>query len=1065
MNKPSYYFFVASLILPTPWIAIASAQKPQQKVIPFSQAKKKTIGELLRQADRGAGLTLVKGDTAISSGNDLFEANKKRVDLSQVKPPRTQTFYNNQEDQDSVQLEKLTDQQINELFKLTQRLRDSPQRGELWLRLAELYVEKAAIIDYRKQNEYDKKLQAYQSGKIKERPRLNLADAKEYNKKAIQLYEWFIRDFPRDQKLPQALFFLGFNYFEIGQLQKGTGFYEKLTKEFPKSSFVTEAYFALAEYYFENDKFSQAGPKYDQVLKYPRHRLYGFSLYKSAWVDYRLGRGSIALNKLEKLVKFSRDLDARADLEGRRSINKNRLESEALRDMVLFYSDVGAPQNAVTYFERITKDSTAYIEKLAYFYADKGNANGARILFNHLIAQDPNSAKAFDYKYQIVKLFSANKKSREFREELYSWVKGFAVESEWYKVNKDNSELIQNSEKLRENTLKNHILRTHQTAQNSRAPFSQNLAVEGYRIYLAEFQSSPSVGDMTFYFGELLYDLKRFDEAADKYKWVVDNAPTSKFAGKAAENIILVLEKDLPTDAEIERRVGKTETPVEMDVRALKFIEGSKAFLMRFPKHEKAIDVKFKAARLYYQHNYFDQAIPLFREIVTLAPKSKPGEFSANLLLDAYNLKKDYAGLEAAAGEMLANPEISKAKSGEEIRQVLERSSFKKAQDLEVEKKFADAAVQFELFSLQNPTSQLVTASRFNAAINFERANQVQKAIENHMIVIRSSDPKAESSKKKSRQIMAKLLQDSGRLEEAAQAYRNAAVTDEKDPLAANFHFNAAVLFDSLGRKQDAINSYERYFALSKRRDRFEVLYTLGKIYESRNGLTKASELFEQFVNARAGTVEQRIEASFLNYKIFTRLKKNQLAENWKRTTLNLQRAAAPDRRGPGASYAAQLRLEDVRVAFEEFRAIRIPANPQRQQEAVQKKIAAITRLNGLLTEIVRYDSPSEIVSALYLSGETNHQMARALIAAPIPSELKGAEIQQYREGIRGVAEPFQKKAEEALKASIEKGKEFETYPEDYRKARATLDEINTQILKDVGEVHRPVEIEFEVVK
>ena len=269
-----------------------ATSKSSSKPSATQTQKRKTVGELLKQADRGAGVigASEKKSIQIQAKQDLFDqqARAQQVNLSQVKPPRTSSFFEDAND-DKAKLEKITDQQISELFKLTQKFKNSAQRGELWLRLAELYVEKAGVIDFRKQGEYDQGLKDFQAGKRKNKPSLDLADAREYNKKAIQLYEWFVRDFPKDEKMDQALFFLGYNYYEVAQLKKGTDFYTRLTKEYPRSPYVTEANFALAEYYFENEKWAQAKSYYDQVLKYRRHRLYNFSMYKAAWCDFRQG--------------------------------------------------------------------------------------------------------------------------------------------------------------------------------------------------------------------------------------------------------------------------------------------------------------------------------------------------------------------------------------------------------------------------------------------------------------------------------------------------------------------------------------------------------------------------------------------------------------------------------------------------------------------------------------------------------------------------------------------------------------------------------------------------------
>lgn len=1049
-KRIKYFVFAFILLIGFSSAVHAQSKKKNTKKATASRntkASKKTIGDLLTKADRGAGANLgEKSKIALPKAQTNFGTPKRPVNLSAVKPPRSSTFFEDDKS-DKAELERITDQQINELFKLTQRFKNSKQRGELWLRLAELYVEKAAIIDFRKQGEYDQKLKDYQAGVTKKKPYLDLRDAMEYNRKAIQLYEWFVRDFPRDLKVDQALFFLGYNYYEINNVKKGTQYYTRLTKQFPRSPYIIETNFALAEYYFENEKWREAKSYYGKILRYKKHRLYFFSLYKYAWSDFRLGNTKQALRSMEVLVRQGRRQTEQASLDGLKSVNKSRLESEGLRDIVLFYSEIGSPDQAPSYFNRLAgEQGDDFVEKLAYLYGDKGNLEGARVLFNYLISRRSTNPKAFDYKYQIVKLYGTAKKSREFREEIYSWIKDFSRSSAWGRANSSNTALLEESYKLRETTLRNYVLQQHQTAQNSRAPFSQGLALEGYRIYITEFSDSPLIGDMRFYFGELLYDMKKYEDAGVQYRWVIENAKSSKFYQRAAENIIIALEKDLPSDKEIEQRVGDTLDPVEMDDKSKRFVSTGLWYLGAFPNSEKNPEVKFRIGRLFYMHNEFEKAVPHFREIVQKYPKTKYAEYSANLLLDVFNIKKDLEGLEKVAQELLALPAFANSKAAGDIKNVLERASFKKAQDLEVAKNYGESAQQFEIFAAQNPGSSLVVNAFFNAAINFERAGMNQKAIQNHEKILSNRSKEASKLQPQSRRILPKLYQDSGRLAEAAAAYEAAAVEAGKDKAAANLFFNAAVLFEALGNKIRAVNNYENFYNKTRGAERAEALFSMAKIQVTRNQLTLASENFKKYVVESRNQPEKTVEASYYVYDLSKRLRKTAQAEEWKRKTLGFQARYAPEKRGIGAVYAAKIKLEEAEQVFREFKSIRIPSNPAQQQQAAQKKIGLVSRLTKELAEVIQFDTPNEIVASLSILGQTNLHMAEALLNSPIPAGLTAEQATQYKDGIKKLADPFMEKAKEGLKAAIDRASELDAFNSHYLTARELYSKIDSSV-------------------
>lgn len=1036
----------------------AASKKAPPKKLPRKTVqtnKKKTVGELLKQADRGAGMstTAVKKNTSLPQTRSLFERQAPPVNLYKVKPPNSSQFFEDA-DSDKAKLERITDQQIRELYKLTQKFAKSPQRGELWLRLAELYVEKAGIIEFRKQADYEAKLGAYLDKKTRVKPVLDLRDAKDYNKKAIQLYEWFVRDFPRDEKMDQALFFLGYNNYEIGDLKRGTYYYERLTREYPRSPYVTEGNFALAEYYFENENWQKALTSYQQVTKFKRHRLYSFSMYKSAWCEFRLGDTQQALRLMESLIRFGKQQQAQATLEGRKNISKARLEKEGLRDIVLFYSEAGRSESAIEYFQQLAgNDANGYIEKLAYLYGEKGNFPAAKQLFKYMIEQNSNAPKAFDYQHEIVKLYFNAKKSREFREEIFYWVKNFNEGSEWYNANSKDQEMVVNAVKLMETTLRNYVLQQHQSAQNSRAPYSQSLAFEGYKLYLAEFSKSEMIGDMHFYFGELLYDMKKYDEAGAQYRWVVENSPKSKFFTKAAENVVISYEKGLPTDKEMAERLGKSVEPVPLDPRVERFIQVGTWYLSKVPNNEKSVEIKFRIGRLYYQHNQFDQATPYFKDIVTKHPKTKFAEYSANLLLDTYNIRKDYAGMEKAGAEILAVPGFASSQAGADVKEVLEKASFKKAQDLEIAKDYANAGAQFEAFAKQNPKSELAITALFNAAINFERAGIPDRAMLAHAQVLKSTDPKAKEMQRKSKRIVAKLYQDAGKLEEAANAYRLAAADPESKALVPNLYYNAAALYEALGQNRQAIQNYEAYFESNKKRDRFEVYYTVATLYRKQDAKSKAIQNYKEYVNSGVGTQERNVESANWVYVLSQEIGRRSDAEDWKKKTARLQRNYAPNKKGVGATYAAKIAFDDALTVYREFRAIRIPQNPKAQQEAAKKKIDMITRLNSELAEVIKYDSPDEIIGSLSVLGQANQHMGAALMEAPLPAGLTADQAKQVRDSIAKIAEPFFAKAKESLKAAVARGSELDVYNKYYQEARDVLRKLEPSAVYEGAEV------------
>lgn len=1016
--------------------------------------KKKTVGELLSQA--GSSVPAVKANTSLPSASFGFSQPGPTRNLEAVKPPRSsQLMKRDKAAGVKGEYERILDQQIAELYKLTQKFKTSANRGELWLRLAELYVEKASIIDSRKQDEYDAKLRAFQAGKTNVKPKLDVAEAREYNRRAVQLYEWFQRDFPRDEKMSQALFFLGYNYFELGDVNKGAQYYEQLTKGYPNSPFVGEAHFALAEYYFENEKWAPAYKEYSFLIKEKKHRLHTFALYKGAWCLFRLGKVQQAMNYLEYMIKTGKN-ETGDQAPGGRAVNRARLEGEALRDIVVFYAEGGDPAKAATYFKNLVgnNDISPYLERLAYQLSDRGNKDSSRDVFKLLISQNPTTPKAFEYQYQVVQNYYYAKDTNRFKGELYSWVKDYGTNGAWFAANKGNKELIDNSYKLRETTLRNYVLQQHQTAQNSRAPYSQAQANEGYNLYLSEFGDSPVAGDMHFYYGELLYDMNKYDEASIQYKWVVDNAPQSKFFTKAAQNLILSVERSVPSDQEMQKRVGTSLDPIPLEPKVDRFIKSGQWYIEKFPGSDKAAEIKFRIGRLYYQSNHFDEAIKHFREIVQQYPKTKYAEYSANLLLDIYNLKKDYAGLEKTGVELLAVPSIAASKTGADIRGVIEKASFKRAQDLELEKKYGESAQVFDSFAKQNPKSNLAITATFNAGVNFERAGLNAAAIASYQTVLSSKDPSAEKLKPKVRRLLAKQYQDSAQFEEAARLYKHSAEENPKDPLAPNWIYNAAVLYEALGKNDEAIRTYTEFTKVNKKHsDNIEAVYSMAQIHRKAGQRAAAIARYMEYVEGGGRDQEKVVESAYWASELLMQQRSITKGTEWRKKTIAIQRRFAPNKKGVGASYVAKIKLGEAKTTLQAFKSVTIPANPNRQKAAVDKKTALLTQLTGELAEIIKYDSAEEIVSALSMLGEANENMALAIINAPLPPGLNAEETKQYKAGVEKFAEPFNKTAKDSFKAAVERGWELEVYNDGFKTAYEYMNKLDPKAYYNGGEI------------
>lgn len=1006
-------------------------------VLPSYGAKKdKTIGDLIKKINKTP--VNLKGTTKSRSALPTAGSSKNIAvkNVMQIKPPSQKSYASGAQGQEA-ELEKAIDKSIRQLYLLIKKYKKSNRRGELWLRQGELYVEKARIVERQIYNKYDKEMEKFKAKKRGTRPKVNLRPARVYYQKAAKLYEWFLKDFPKDRKRDQALFFMGYVSFELGKEKEGSKFYAELTKKFPRSLYVSEANFALGEFYFEREDWKPSLKYYTATLKDKKSRLFSFALYKRAWAKYRMGLVGKGLIDLESVVKRARYAKKRGESK---NSNKIRLASEALRDMVLFYSEVGNYKTAESYFRKWggKKQYIKMLDSLSLYYSSRGQFEQARFTLKTLISKQPFAPKAFEYQKQIVQNYQAAGKRAHFKKELWLWVLDYGKDSQWYAKNQTNKEVISESDAEREKALRNYTLAYHKQAQNTKSVAAFRQAKDGYRLYLDKFSQSDKIDEMYFFFGELLYDMKSYSSASEMYAWVVKNSPKSKYHSQAALNQVLALEKELPNENEIMKIVGNTKEMVEMPKTVRVFIIRSQEYLKLYPKGDTATEIRFKVGRLYYQHNHFDKAEQFFREIVKTDPKSKYSGYSANLILDIYNLKGDYKGLAKIGTSILNTSGIKDPKILEGVKTIVEKAAFKAGQDFEAKKNYVGAAAAYQKFAKTYPDSVLTSTAYFNAAVNAERAGLILEAIPLYERVKKDNTPRNANLRKKSILLQASLYEKTGDLEKAALIYESYGDLYKTDKLRADLYFNAARIWDGSGKVRKAVITYSKYLATSTKRDKNDANYYIAKMYFGVKNLNQADSFFRKYVNSGSANQEFAAEAYYSLGEIQDMRNRNSAALVWYRRTIDKTGGNKPK----VIYYKAAAKLKQVLAEYDRFAAIKIPRNPARQAAVVQQKLAMLQKLNLSFASVIKFNSGEQIISSLIWAAKANDHMAKAILEAPLPSGLSGNDLEKYKEQIERIAEPMENVALEKYEQAIEKAFELDIYSNDLIKAYKVMGRI-----------------------
>ena len=967
----------------------------------------------VRTASRSKGIT--RGRAVLPQFESLFKKTPKKTLLKYVQPPARKKLYF-PEGTDEAELERVALLEIEQLYKIFQR----DKKPDIQLRLASLYVEMGRLIESQIYEQYSIDVELYKNKKRSTPPKINLKPVKDYSNKAINLFENYLAKHSNKPRADEVLFQLGYSYFQIGRPKKGKTYYEQLIRRFPKSSQLEDAHFHLGEYYFDRARWKTARSHYDKSARF-KAKFYSFSLYKIAWCFYNEGQATKAVHFVSRVIRDSKKI-------GQGNIS---FAQEAIEDLSSFYvySKYKA-KNAYSFFKNLASSSEQLnrsLARLAYAYKDAGNIQAMRKIFNLLVQLDPYHPRAYDYKYQIVQAYSYSGSRAVFRQEFREWIQNYNQKSVWSKKNRSDPLLIQKVSKLIETVLRNHTFRANHSFLKTKNTSQRAQALFGYKLYIQYFKKSKFIDSILFHYGELLFDTNKFKQAAEQYKVVVNEHKKSKNHEASALNRVLALEKIIPSEKQVQSMVKKVKTGPAAFPPALKDLEEAIVQYIKFyPKRKKVFNMMYLIAKLHLEYRHYEKAISYWMKIIEQNTDKKLPVLSqaVHSVLDTYNLMKDYESLKEVSKKFLAMPTVRQLPAAVEVRKILRQTLFNDAQQTAKAGDLKKSARLYEQFYKENKDSTLAVLALYNAGVNFNKVDNLSKAIQIYSVLARSRDlTKHPKLKEQILGGLADLYQKTGQYENAARAFENYALAYPKNKNSIEFWYNAGIIYDGLNFFEKAVSCYLKYYNRSKNADRTAVYYFIAGIRKRQRQFKKAIGNYSKYLSSpdknKLTQVLAAVEIAELNKKLG--FVKESL--KWKRRVIQIYKKL-----NTGVSYAAEAQFDLTYETYKKFKGIRIPSNPSAQAQSLQRKLSLLERLKNEVKVIIRYNYGPQVVSALALMGAANRHLSLSIVGSPLPRGLRKKELVQYRKALVETARPFKQSAVQYFQQAVKKAKETSGY-------------------------------------
>jgi tetratricopeptide (TPR) repeat protein len=882
---------------------------------------------------------------------------------------------------------------IESTQQLIGRARGQPYLPDLYLRLAELYVEEAKYHYYI----------AYEGTKRRERA-VTSVQARLLKDQAIAVYNRIMREFPDFREADKVLFSIAHEQRELGTYDEMLRTLQRIVDDFPKSAYRNESLLVIGDYHFDKNELPEAERFYRLILASPESSSHGMARYKLAWVRMNKEDFKGALDFFEQTIKGMVQQGGGAQRIG--TDKRIDLRREALVDLVFAYTEVhGKNPNPLPYFRKNADSRTTYLAALAKLgrrmsfkglykqstlvYREILNLGGdtddtldhARMLYDGVIR-----GKTFDHAASDVELILG-----VFGRNYYSW-----------RLNdKEKANLFAEFEPYaRDIATKSHLKAKEEGDKGLYAT-----AAEAYRRYLDFFSAAPQRFAMQQNHAEALFSAEKWYDAGRAYAEINTKVPAGE-QKQATYTTVVSFWNALKESKKLSRLQLAT-------ARAGLRIAG-RDYIARYPKGDQIAKVKFNIARTYYDEGNFEEAVELFTAFVTEFPAVEETSVAAHLALDCKRARDDFEGLaevgkRLAADERLAAPlraEITEIVKGAESRE-LDKATLKASGS-------GDAAAEEGLlkYATSHAGSELGEKALLNAFVTARNSDDFEKVFGIGERFLKEY-PKSNA--------LPDVLATLGKMAAQAVEFRRSARYLEEaarrkpgDARAVEMLRAAAAIRAHLG---DASGAKEVYRLVLQRSQsagaRREAALQLADLLDRTGQLEEASQAYASAIGEGATGAATYFKLGYAK----VRLQNPEEALKYLRLAADRGRGADSAEDADGAA-AAQFYLGQV--ILEEFQGIAFGGDRSVDRQILMAKKMRLDGAQQAYLAAVRAGRPAWSIAALARLAVLYEGFALFIEGAPAPEGMSAADAQQYKNVLKKESVPWRRKAKEALQTCVD---------------------------------------------
>ncbi len=935
---------------------------------------------------------------------------------------------------------------------------EGDQKAEMMLRLADLYFEEGRYLYLGEMEAYDLEYTKCfnTEGCVLDSVKANNTVSHEWQDKAIKLYQAILKAYPRYARADEAVYYQAAALNDMGRKDEAWEQFTNVVRQYPDSQWVPDSYVQIGEYHFAKNDAYKALLAYKKATAYPDTDMYGFATYKLGWCYYNVGEYDNAIATMQTVVKLGMASQDKSKIQ---------LQDEALNDLVRFFADADKLDDAETYFQSLGKPDLYLkaLKRIGATFFEQGKWEQCVAVYRKLIAENPNGPEAPNYQVEIIKAEKKMGKKEEILSEVSTMLKTYGKSSAWAKANAANPEALKTAGDAVELQVRQAAVEYHEYARKLKtgdeAKAYYALAYKSYKMYLEEFPSNSHAYEMHYAFGELLYKVKRYDEAFVEYMAVVKLDPKGDKSKFCAESAIFA------ADEMIKKEQVTNPTPTTPSKEAIplteweqKLIDACAQYASLYPGNDaKNIAIIYKSAYLLYNKAHYPEAAALFNGVIAMDPKSTQAMDASHLMLDQFKIQENWDELKKNAKFYYEQPGLGNETFKKEVYDIYERASFKVIEvNLAKNNDKSAAADAFIAFYGEFPASPVAGQALNNATVYYRETSRTADEIKTRHILV--DDPKFGTKTKYYYDQIGALgfnyetIADFGK---AAEYYEKLFALYQKRPVgeqtgdvqkqAGDALYSAAVFRRASGGWEKSIEDYTKFtvtFAADPRVT--DVKFTIAKIYEDNSRFADAATKYSDFYKTAGKDVAP-------DYTYFARIRYGKMLEAQGQKakaivvyteTVDLYDKAVKAGLQPGAytEFVAEMMFILAEPEFDKYMALKIAgsggtssrkAEDKAIETSLKAKAGALMKIEARYGAIIQTGAGHWGLASLVKLGQIYENMGETLKTSSVPYYLDADQREMYKMAIEDKVYPQTQKAIAAYSAALGKAYELTLYDED----------------------------------